>query len=172
MADEIPLCEERESTFFGPYPLVSIVDARRKRDDAKRLLLKDVDPGAEKKLKKIAAALEAKQTFGLIADEYIKNMINAGSASATITKTRWLLEDLASPLSRRPIREIVSAEILDLLKRIEKSGRRETAKRLRGIIGSVFRLAIVTLRAEADPTIALRGALLAPINVGRADHCR
>ena len=60
------------------------------------------------------------------------------------------------------------AEILDILRRVELTGRRETARRLRGVIGSVFRYAIVTLRAETDPTTALRGALLAPKVAGRA----
>ena len=55
-------------------------------------------------------------------------------------------------------------ELLDLLKRVERSGRRETARRLRGVIGAVFRLAIVTLRATSDPTFPLKGAL-APPNV-------
>jgi integrase len=77
-----------------------------------------------------------------------------------MSKNRWMLEDLASPLANRPIAEIVAAEILIILKRIEKSGRRETARRLRGVVGSVFRHAIVTLRATTDPTLALRGALL------------
>jgi integrase len=49
-----------------------------------------------------------------------------------------------------------------LLKKIERSGRRETARRLRATISAVFRLAIVTLRAETDPTSALKGALLRP----------
>jgi hypothetical protein len=38
-----------------------------------------------------------------------------------------------------------------------------TARRLRGAIGSVFRYAIVTLRASSDPTTATHGALLAPL---------
>jgi integrase len=46
------------------------------------------------------------------------------------------------------------------LKRVEKSGRRETARRLRGVMGSVVRLAVVTLRATGDPTHAVAGALL------------
>jgi integrase len=71
-----------------------------------------------------------------------------------------MLQDLAAPLANRPITEILAAEILILLKRIEKTGRRETARRLRGTIGSVFRHAIVTLRATNDPTVALHGALL------------
>ena len=39
---------------------------------------------------------------------------------------------------------------------------------MRGVIGSVFRLAIVTLRATSDPTFALDGALLRPITKPRA----
>ena len=39
---------------------------------------------------------------------------------------------------------------------------------MRGTIGSVFRLAVVTLRANHDPTIALQGALLAPKTKPRA----
>jgi hypothetical protein len=50
-----------------------------------------------------------------------------------------------------------------ILKRCEKSGRRETARRLRGVIGKIFRLAVATLRAPTDPTYALQGALLAPV---------
>ncbi len=89
-------------------------------------------------------------------------------AEATFKKNKWLLTDIALPLSDRPISEITSAEVLDLLKKVEKSGRRKTARKLRGTISSVFRLAIMTLRAENDPTIALRGALLPPKRKGRA----
>ena len=78
------------------------------------------------------------------------------------------MEDLAKPLANRPIAEITAAEVLDLLKRVEKSGRRETARRLRSVIGAVFRLAIATLRATNDPTYALRGALLKPNVKSRA----
>jgi len=84
------------------------------------------------------------------------------AAPSTISKTRWLLFDLARPIAKRPIADIIPAEILQVLKRVEKSGRRETARKLRGVIGGVFRHAIVTLRATSDPTVPLRGALLRP----------
>ena len=153
---------------FGKYPVVSISEARKRRDNAKQMLAEGFDPSEKKKLDRIAAQTEARQTFGLIAEDYISNMIANGAAQGTIKKTKWMLEDIASPLSKRPMRDISSAEILHLLKRVEESGRRETAKRLRGVIGSVFRLAIVTLRADQDPTIALHGALLAPNVKGRS----
>lgn len=147
---------------FGPYPVTTLVEARRKRDEAKRLLANGTDPSAQKRQDKIAAGTAARNTFGAIAAEVLANKEANDAASSTLDKNRWLLEDLAAPLADRPITDITAAEILDLLKRIEKSGRRETARRLRGVIGSVFRYAMVTLRATSDPTLALQGALLAP----------
>jgi len=147
---------------LGSYPATSLADARSKRDEARKLLEAGKDPSVQKKLDKIAAATAARNTFGLIAAEYVANLIANDASSASVEKNRWLLENLAAPIANRPIAEITPAEILDLLKRIEKSGRRESAHRLRGVIGAVFRLAVVTLRAAHDPTFALRGALLRP----------
>jgi integrase len=111
---------------------------------------------------KITATTAAGNTFGVIADELLSRKEVEGAADSTLDKNRWLLKELASPLANRPVTEITAAEILHLLKRIETSGRRETARRLRGLVGSVFRLAIVTLRASSDPTLATHGALMAP----------
>lgn len=66
-------------------------------------------------------------------------------ADASIRKKIWHIHTLAEPLHNRPINGITSAEILHLLKKIEHSGQRETAKKLRGTLSGVFRLAIVTL---------------------------
>ncbi len=147
---------------FGAYPLVPLADARRRRDEAKRLLLDGVDPSAQRKEQRLAARISANNTFGAIAQELLAKKEAEAAAGSTMSKNRWLLEDLASSLATRPIAEITAAEVLALLQRVEKSGRRETARRLRGAIGSVFRYAIVTLRATNDPTIATHGALLAP----------
>ena len=147
---------------FGAFPEVSIAVARSKRDEARRLLSSGTDPSRQKKLDKLAAATASKNTFRAIAEEHLANQEQSGIAPSTLVKNRWYLLDLAAPLANLPITEIAPAEILALLKKIEKSGRRETAKKVRGAIGSVFRLAITTLRATNDPTYPLRGALLKP----------
>lgn len=147
---------------LGAYPLYSLAEARSKRDEAKKLLGSGVDPGAKKKQERIAAENAAKNTFGVFADEFLEGHDAKGSAETTKAKVRWLLTEVAAPIASRPITEITPAEVLDLLKRVERSGRSETAKRLRATISAVFRLAIVTLRADRDPTIALKGALAAP----------
>ncbi|MCP4935510.1 MAG: tyrosine-type recombinase/integrase [bacterium] len=153
---------------YGPYPQITIAEARIKREASKKLLGEGGDPSVQKKMDSIAIRAESRNTFGLIAEEYLENLAANDAAPSTLAKNKWLLQDVASPLTSRPIKDISSAEILDLLKRVEKSGRRETTRRLRGTISGVFRLAIVTLRADNDPTSALRGALLPPKPKGRA----
>ncbi|MDF2995820.1 MAG: integrase [Xanthobacteraceae bacterium] len=147
----------------GSYPTVSLADARRLRDEAKKLLASGVDPGANKRIQRLAAVTSAGDTFGGLAAEYLARIEDEGAAPATVSKNRWMLIDLAGPsLGTRPIADITPAEILVLLQQIERTGRRETARRLRSVIGTVFRLAVATLRAKDDPTLPLRGALKAP----------
>ncbi|MEP9368209.1 integrase arm-type DNA-binding domain-containing protein [Xanthobacter sp. VNH20] len=154
---------------FGPYPTTSLADARLKRDEAKRLLLNGEDPSAVRKHDKVAAAAASGNTFGMITAEYLARLEAREAAAATLAKNRWMLEKLAGPsLAPRPIAEITPAEILGILQQVERSGRLETARRMRAAIGSVFRFAIATLRAETDPTFPLRDALERPKVTHRA----
>lgn len=146
---------------IGPYPTVSLADARAQRDEAKRLLLKAVDPGLEKKRTKLAALTDADTTFGLLAEEFITRQEKEGKASQTVEKLRWQLLTLAAALKPLPITQITSAEVLDVLRKLEARGLRETTIRCRASISRLFRYAMATGRATADPTYALqKGTLL------------
>jgi integrase len=149
---------------LGTYPATSLADARARRDHARTLLEQGIDPSAQRREDQAATERAAQSTFGAVAAEVLANKALATAAEATMKKNRWLLENLAAPLQERPIAEITPKEILDILKRVEQSGRRESARRLRGVIGSVFRYAIVTLRATSNPTLPIHGALL-PLKV-------
>lgn len=147
---------------FGGYPEVTLKDARAKRDAAKETLAVGVDPGAKAKIEKRTRQIASGNTFGLISAEYVTRLIDEGRADATIEKVRWLLSLAMPALDKRPISEISAAEVLAVLRAIEKRGTHETARRLRSTIGTVFRFAIATTRAENDPTFALKGALITP----------
>ncbi|WP_299507295.1 integrase arm-type DNA-binding domain-containing protein [uncultured Roseobacter sp.] len=148
----------------GQYPDVTLAQARQKRDEARSLLAEGGDPAVQKRIEQIEAETQARTTFLLVAEEYLQQAYDRELADATMRKKIWHIHTLAEPLHHRPINDISAAEILHLLKKVEHSGRRETAKKLRGTISAVFRLAIVTLRAENDPTLAIKGALL-PVKV-------
>ena len=153
---------------MGTYPILSLANARMKRDEAKRLLAEGVDPSIQKRLDQIDAEVKARMTFKEVADEYYDSLVDRELAPTTLRKKRWHIDDLAKPIHKRPIDQITAAELLHLLKPIERSGRRETAKKLRATISAVFRLAMVTMRAPADPSAVLKDALLPPKVTHRA----
>jgi len=133
---------------FGTYPEVSLKSAREKRADARTLVAEGVDPSEQRRADQVAAVFAANNTFGIAAEDYLKKLKEEGRAAATLKKNRWLLTQIAAPLTKRPIAEIEPAEILGLCKALETAGQRETAHRLRSSIGSVFRFAIANLKAE------------------------
>jgi integrase len=174
---------------IGQYPAVSLSAARQARDAAKRILAaggnpiehpdeitialdtsRRVDAGMSMREALSAATDAAKaradandaDTFGAIADELVEKLKREHRAEATLTKTKWLLDFARPDLGKKNIRSITAADVLDVLRKVEKRGRHETARRLRSTIGSVFRYAIATARAKDDPTIALQGALTTP----------
>jgi integrase len=146
---------------MGAYPTISLAAAREAREDAKRALARGEDPSQVKKADKAARAATG-DTFRVIAEEYVAKLEREGRASATLAKTKWLLGFAYSSIGDRAIVEITPADVLAALKKVEIRGRHESARRLRSTIGSVFRFAIATARAENDPTFALRGALTTP----------
>ena len=147
---------------FGRYPEVSLKEARQKRDEARAAIRDGSDPGAERKKAKLLAVLSAENTFAAIADEYITTkLVGENKAAITIDKARWLVTHLA-PIASLPIVEIKPQELYAALKRLEGAGKHETARRCRSFASRVFRYAVVTGRAEADPAAMLSGALITP----------
>ena len=146
---------------FGPYPIVSLAEARDERDKAKKLLVKGIDPSEARKRAK-AEALAAKVTFRTIGDELLALQARSGRAAATLEKTEWLLNLVYPILGDKCVDEIRPPEVLEVLRKVENRGNYETARRLRSTIGRVCRFAVAIGRAENDPTYALRGALARP----------
>ncbi|GAM00355.1 tyrosine-type recombinase/integrase [Sphingomonas parapaucimobilis] len=154
-------CGIERKLSLGSFPDVTLVQARRKRDEAKAELDDGIDPVEEKRQRRLKAELAAQTTFALVAEEYIQKMEREGRSPATIKKARWFLE-LLDGIAKRPIAAITPHELLDVLKRVERRGHHETALRLRSFAGRVFRYGFATLRTERNPADILRGALTVP----------
>jgi integrase len=147
---------------LGAYPAVSLADARIARDAHKALLAKGIDPSGQRKLDRTAARIARTNTFRIVADELIAKFEAEGNNPKTIEKKNWLIGLLDGEIGHRPIAEIAAPELLDALRKIERRGRYETARRARSLAGRVFRYAIATGRAERDPSGDLAGALISP----------
>lgn len=151
--------DKRKTITFGAYPLLTLGEARVRRDEAKKLLSEHIDPSLAKRRTQLEAKAAAGNTFALLVQEFIDKMRRDKRADPTIAKNKWMLETLAAKLAPIPITQITPKDVLAVLASIERSGRVESALATRSAIGRVFRFAIATARAESDPTGPLRGAL-------------
>lgn len=154
---------KRKTLALGVYPEVSLFDARLRREDALQLLANGADPGAVRKNAKQAKAEAERasdETFEAIGRDW---MAWQDVAEVTANKTRWILETFLFPeLGQRPITEITPRDLLDVLRKIETTGKLETAKRAKVKAGQVFRYAVLEGKVESDPTASLKGALKPP----------
>ncbi len=147
---------------FGPYPLVSLLEAREKRYAARKLLLDGKDPATEKKAEEVAAAQREETTFAAYADIYLDRLAKAGRSEPTLKKSRWIVEILAKDLRSQQLTDITPRDVLRVLRVVEAKGNLETARRMRGVLSSVFRLAVIEDVIQVDPSAPLKGALLPP----------
>lgn len=151
---------------IGPYPAVSLADARKARDEAKELLRSGKDPSIAKKLHMLTGAKQTGETFETIAREWFG-----------LQKGQWVerhandviesFETEVFPfIGDSPIRDVRVPETMGILRKIEARGALETARRVRQRISAVFVYAIATGRADNDPAAIVKGAM-APLKKGR-----
>jgi integrase len=157
---------KQKTLALGIYPMITLKQARERRDAAKRLLADKIDPSIQRRIEKQNATTG--NTFRPVASELLEKLEREGLAEVTLAKKRWLLDFAYSSIGDRPIDKITAPELLSVLRRVEAGGRYETARRLRSTCGMVFRYAIATGRAERDVSIDLRGALTTPKVTHRA----
>ena len=144
---------------LGTYPEVSLKAAREKRDEARKLLAADADPGENRKAVKAAKSDRAANSFEVIAREWFAKQSATWSENHGSRIIQRLERDIFPWIGGRPIADIAAPELLSVLRRIEERGAVETAHRAHQNCGQVFRYAIATGRAERDPSPDLKGAL-------------
>lgn len=153
--------EGKESVFaIGEYgttpPAITLVEARKKRDEARDLVKRGINPAHNRQLEKIKLGQEASTTFEAVALEWL-----ALKDWEKVTKDRRLdmLRRVVFPsIGLLPIKQVTPAHILDILQRTGKD-RPTVAAEARRTMQGVFDLAICTLRADTDPVHPVRKAL-------------
>jgi integrase len=137
---------------LGEYPLVSLKEARLKRDDCKRRRAEGENLRARRG--------EEGTTFEAVARDWFERQIKPVRVEGHSKTVLYRLEKFLFPaLGTRNISEIKTPELLAVIRSIEASGTIETAHRVRQIAGQVFRFAIASGLCEHDLSADLRGAL-------------
>ena len=150
---------KQKTLALGVYPDVSLANARERREQARKLLANDTDPGGVKQEQKARVAALSEHSFEIIAREWFAKHSPNWKENHSSKILARLENDMFPWIGARPISEIAAPALLAAIRRIETRGALETAHRVLAICGQVFRYAVATGRAERDPTGDLRGAL-------------
>ena len=150
---------------LGPYPKVSLANARDQRDAAKALLRDGKDPALQKRIRK-AIGGDVAHTFEAIARGWHARNL----PTWTERHARDVLDSLEGYvfpiLGKLPINDITAPMVLGVLRKIEARPALETARRVRQRVSAVFVYAIALGVGETDPAAIVRGAM-APMSKGR-----
>ena len=147
---------------FGSYDLVSLAEAREKRDIARKQVANGIDPVEERKALRLAQKLSTENSFEAICREWYTNKADRWTVAYREEIIRTFEQDVFPFIGKRPISEIKPLELLEVLRRIEKRGALEKTRKVRQRCGEVFRYAIITGRAEYNPAPDLAIALAVP----------
>jgi integrase len=142
---------------LGPWPDVSIADARAKAAEAREHRRAGKNPVEEQRAAREKAHMESVRTFEQVALLFLAK--DDSLAPRTVRKHQWILS-LLKPIHARPIASIDAPQVLRVLESIAASGRREAAKRCGQFVGRVFRHAINRgWYDKVNPAPNLRGEL-------------
>ncbi|MCL2626170.1 MAG: integrase arm-type DNA-binding domain-containing protein [Cystobacterineae bacterium] len=144
---------------LGTYPETSLKEAREKRDEARKLIAQGIDPSVQRQAKKAAAQAEEKNTFEIVAREWVAKRRGSWSESRGKRVLAWLENDIFPFIRGRVMASITAPELLDVLRRIEARGAVYVAHRAKQTCGQIWRYAFATGRVERDITADLKGAL-------------
>ena len=144
---------------LGVYPDVSLKQARQRREEARQLLAREIDPSEYRKAQKAAREQRSANSFEAVAREWFtKHSPNWATSHASRILSR-LERDIFPWIGGQPVALLTAPQLLTVVHRMEQRGALETAHRCLQNCGQVFRYAVATGRADRDPSWDLRGAL-------------
>jgi integrase len=152
----------RENMFaLGEYPALGLSDAREERDRARKLVKQGIHPAHNRQALRVANIAEGANTFEAVAREWIERNKPRWTPYYLRQVERFLQADVYPYIGTLPIRVVTAAHLLEIVRRIEKRAP-TVALLVRQWCSAVFRYAVSTLRADGDPTVALKGAITRP----------
>lgn len=161
---------------LGTYPAVSLLEARHRRDETRRMLAGGVDPSAKRREAKRSAAVAAGNSFEKIARAWHASWSPTRSAKHAAKVMKRLERDVFPSIGALPITAVDAQDIVALAKAVDARGAHDLARRAIQICGQVFRYAIAHGIAKQNPARAFEPADVLPEyeqdNLARVTHSR
>jgi integrase len=148
---------------FGPYPDVSLAEAREKATDGRAKLREWIDPIEARKRERQRMALESAKgmSFAACAEAYIEGHEAGWRNPKHVSQWRNTIATYASPVfGALPVQDVDTGLVMKVLEPLWRS-KPETASRLRGRLERVLDWATVRQYREGENPARWRGHLSA-----------
>lgn len=150
---------KEKTLVIGPYPQISLTQARAKQSDAKMKLLAGVDPSEQKQAIKKKEKEEVADSFGDIFREWHAHKSKVWSKGYADEMMNMFTGDILPLIGHLRMEEVEPMMLLKVIRLFEDRGAMERADKARRRCGEVFSYAIVTGRAKYNPAPDLVGAM-------------
>lgn len=160
-----PFTKTRTNISFGSYPALSLLEARLKRQAARALLVKDIDPKTHKAEYDDSKKEELSNTLSLVAHNWFE--LKKTKVSPNTAKDIWnSLENHIFPkLGKHPINTLKAITVIEAIKPLVAKGSFELIKRLCQRINEIMTYAVNTGLIDLNPLTGINQAFEAPKTV-------
>ena len=133
---------KRRETTFKSYPMVSLENARAKRDEFLDLLAKNIDPIAKNKEIKLDQIIDIQGMFLNVLIEWLEKEKQRLTESTYIGKVKVFENDINPILKNKHIKDIEIKDIIKILE-IKQLKAREVASKIFNYLDNLFRYAVL-----------------------------
>lgn len=96
----------------------------------------------------MAAKHATVNTFEAVVREWLVKCEWVGLTPVTIEKISWQLDKAYRMIGSIPIAQVTPHKVLAALRKIEATGACKSARRMRSVLGRVFRYGVATVRCD------------------------
>jgi len=147
--------KERKSS-LGPYPEVTLQEARESREELRRLVAKGLDPQDQKRAAEAQKRDSESFRFEAVARGWFETWSVGKSERHASYVIRRLEADAFPALGRKLISEIRPPEIVAMVREIAGRGARDIAKRVFQTTSQIFRFSVANGFCDSNPCAHIR----------------
>lgn len=157
-----PFTKKRANLSFGSYPDLSLSNARLKRQAARELLAKDIDPKTQKEKEHTTKRKELNNTFEKIALSWFE-LYKKKVKEKTARNTWSALDNYILPhIGKKPIAEIEAFNVIEIIQPLAKKGKSEVVKKLCQKLNKIMTFAVNTGLTSSNPLAGIKDAFDTP----------
>lgn len=152
------LSGKQEKITFGEYPDISLLEARAKREEARKLVAKGISPARQKqKIKREEKTLDTVEDFSQVWFDEVATLRNKNPK----TIKAIIKNDVVPTIGYLKLKEVTVSDVLKVTDKIKNRGSDYSALLARSILKRMFSYAISREKAVFNPAAAIEAQFIA-----------